>query len=96
MIPTLTAEETCCCRMNCWAATWPPETARARELLERVGLAAIGWITILFSFLAENSSVSPWPVRRSGEAADSGWPDEPTGNLDSVNGQHVLQLLDRL
>ena len=93
LVPTLTAEEN---------VLLPAELSgmnssarqRARDLLERVGLS---------------SRSHHYPVQLSGgeqqrvalaRAFVTQPPilmaDEPTGNLDSVNGQHILELLVRL
>jgi putative ABC transport system ATP-binding protein len=93
LVPTLTAEEN---------VLLPAELSgmnagsrqRARDLLERVGLA---------------NRAHHYPVQLSGgeqqrvalaRAFVTQPPilmaDEPTGNLDSTNGQHILDLLVRL
>ncbi len=91
LIPTLTAEENVLLPHELLGGDVKSGTARARELLERVGLAdRMEHYPIQLSggeqqrvALARAFMVKP-PILMA---------DEPTGNLDSVNGQHVLQLL---
>jgi putative ABC transport system ATP-binding protein len=91
LIPTLTAEENVLLPHELLGGDAASGTARARELLERVGLAdRMDHYPIQLSggeqqrvALARAFMVKP-PILMA---------DEPTGNLDSVNGQHVLQLL---
>ena len=91
LIPTLTAEENVLLPHELLGGDVKSGTARARELLGRVGLA---------------DRLDHYPIQLSGgeqqrvalARAFMAKPpilmaDEPTGNLDSVNGQHVLQLL---
>jgi putative ABC transport system ATP-binding protein len=93
LIPTLTAEENVMLPMEL-AGKDAIARGRARELLETVGLG---------------DRISHYPVQLSGgeqqrvalARAFSGSPsillaDEPTGNLDSVNGEMVLNLLFQL
>jgi putative ABC transport system ATP-binding protein len=93
LVPTLTAEENVLLPAELSGLNGQSRQ-RARELLERVGLA--------------NRS-HHYPVQLSGgeqqrvalaRAFITQPPilmaDEPTGNLDSVNGQHVLDLLVQL
>ncbi|MDA1312354.1 MAG: ABC transporter ATP-binding protein [Acidobacteria bacterium] len=93
LVPTLTAEENVLLPLDL-AGDGYAGTARARELLSRVGLA---------------DRTSHYPVQLSGgeqqrvalaRAFVSKPPlvmaDEPTGNLDSANGQHVLDMLVEL
>jgi putative ABC transport system ATP-binding protein len=93
LVPTLTAEENVLLPLDL-AGDGYVGTARARELLGRVGLA---------------DRTSHYPVQLSGgeqqrvalaRAFISKPPlvmaDEPTGNLDSANGQHVLDMLVEL
>ena len=91
LIPTLTAEENVLLPHELLGGDVASGVARARELLERVGLAdRMDHYPIQLSggeqqrvALARAFMVKP-PILMA---------DEPTGNLDSVNGQHVLQLL---
>jgi putative ABC transport system ATP-binding protein len=93
LVPTLTAEENILLPAELSGMTGQPRV-RARELLERVGLSNRG---------------HHYPVQLSGgeqqrvalaRAFITQPPilmaDEPTGNLDSANGQHVLDLLLQL
>jgi putative ABC transport system ATP-binding protein len=91
LIPTLTAEENVLLPYELSGGDVASGTVRARELLEAVGLA---------------DRMDHYPVQLSGgeqqrvalARAFMAKPpvlmaDEPTGNLDSVNGAHVLELL---
>jgi putative ABC transport system ATP-binding protein len=91
LIPTLNAEENVLLPHELAGGDVRAGMARARELLESVGLA---------------DRLDHYPVQLSGgeqqrvalaRAFMTKPPilmaDEPTGNLDSVNGQHVLELL---
>ena len=91
LIPTLTAEENVLLPFELSGGDVASGTARARQLLEAVGLA---------------DRMDHYPVQLSGgeqqrvalARAFMARPpvlmaDEPTGNLDSVNGAHVLELL---
>jgi putative ABC transport system ATP-binding protein len=88
LIPTLTAEENVLLPAE---LTGRGDPHRARELLARVGLEdRLGHYPVQLSggeqqrvALARAFMVSP-PILMA---------DEPTGNLDSANGQHVLDLL---
>ncbi len=91
LIPTLTAEENVLLPFELTGGDVASGTARARDLLAGVGLG---------------DRLDHYPVQLSGgeqqrvalARAFMGRPpllmaDEPTGNLDSVNGAHVLELL---
>jgi len=91
LIPTLTAEENVLLPFELAGGEVEKGTARARELLRNVGLG---------------DRLEHYPVQLSGgeqqrvalaRAFMSRPPllmaDEPTGNLDSANGTHVLELL---
>jgi putative ABC transport system ATP-binding protein len=91
LIPTLTAEENVLLPFELTGGDVASGTARARELLQGVGLG---------------DRMDHYPVQLSGgeqqrvalARAFMGKPpllmaDEPTGNLDSTNGAHVLELL---
>jgi putative ABC transport system ATP-binding protein len=93
LVPTLTAEENVLLPAELSGYNGEPGR-RAKELLERVGL---------------NNRAHHYPVQLSGgeqqrialaRAFITRPPilmaDEPTGNLDSANGQHVLDLLMQL
>ncbi len=93
LVPTLTAEENILLPAELSGYTGQPRR-RAKELLERVGLT---------------NRAHHYPVQLSGgeqqrialaRAFITQPPilmaDEPTGNLDSANGQHVLDLLLQL
>ena len=93
LIPTLTAEENVLLPAELTGSVDCP-AARAKELLRRVGLAKRG---------------HHYPVQLSGgeqqrvalaRAFITKPPilmaDEPTGNLDTANGQHVMELLLQL
>src|ERR1700691_116879 len=91
LIPTLTAEENVLLPHELMGRDVGSGAARARELLARVGLAdRMDHYPIQLSggeqqrvALARAFMVKP-PILMA---------DEPTGNLDSVNGAHVLDLL---
>src|ERR1700689_3938869 len=91
LIPTLTAEENVLLPHELAGRDVKSGTARAQELLGSVGLAdRMDHYPIQLSggeqqrvALARAFMMKP-PILMA---------DEPTGNLDSVNGQHVLQLL---
>ena len=91
LIPTLTAEENVLLPHELSGGDIVSGSVRARELLERVGLAdRLDHYPIQLSggeqqrvALARAFMVKP-PILMA---------DEPTGNLDSANGQHVLDLL---
>ena len=91
LIPTLTAEENVLLPYELLGGEVRSGMARARKLLEEVGLG---------------DRLDHYPVQLSGgeqqrvalARAFMAQPpilmaDEPTGNLDSVNGRHVLELL---
>jgi putative ABC transport system ATP-binding protein len=91
LIPTLTAEENVLLPLELTGANGSDGRGRARELLDSVGLA---------------ERMDHYPVQLSGgeqqrvalARAFAAHPpillaDEPTGNLDSANGRHVLELL---
>ena len=91
LIPTLTAEENVLLPHELMGLDARSGEARAKELLTRVGLP---------------DRMDHYPVQLSGGEqqrvalarafmvkAPILMADEPTGNLDSVNGQHVLELL---
>jgi putative ABC transport system ATP-binding protein len=89
LIPTLTAEENVLLPYELTGGNGDGR-ARARELLEQVGLADRTTHYVQLSggeqqrvALARAFAVRP-PILLA---------DEPTGNLDSVNGRHVLDLL---
>jgi putative ABC transport system ATP-binding protein len=91
LIPTLSAEENVLLPYELSGGDVPAGMARARELLTNVGLA---------------DRMDHYPVQLSGGEQQRValarafmckppilMADEPTGNLDSVNGAHVLDLL---
>src|ERR1700733_14152739 len=91
LIPTLTAEENVLLPHELGGGDVVRGTERARELLESVGLSdRMDHYPVQLSggeqqrvALARAFMVKP-PILMA---------DEPTGNLDSVNGAHVLELL---
>jgi putative ABC transport system ATP-binding protein len=94
LIPTLTAEENVLLPYELAGGGVSAGTARARELLDSVGLSdRLDHYPVQLSggeqqrvALARAFMVKP-PILMA---------DEPTGNLDSANGAHVLELLIRL
>jgi putative ABC transport system ATP-binding protein len=81
LIPTLTAEENVLLPHELAGRDVRSGTERARELLKSVGL---------------EDRMDHYPVQLSGgeqQRVALARADEPTGNLDSVNGAHVLELL---
>lgn len=93
LVPTLTAEENVLLPLDL-AGDGVAGTPRARELLDRVGLA---------------DRVDHYPVQLSGGEQQRValarafvrrpplvLADEPTGNLDSENGKHILDMLVEL
>src|SRR5262249_10715507 len=91
LIPTLTAEENVLLPHELAGGDVRSGTERAQELLKNVGLGdRLGHYPVQLSggeeqrvALARAFMVKP-PILMA---------DEPTGNLDSVNGAHVLDLL---
>jgi putative ABC transport system ATP-binding protein len=91
LIPTLTAEENVLLPHELSGGSTSSGIARAKQLLESVGLAdRMDHYPVQLSggeqqrvALARAFMVKP-PILMA---------DEPTGNLDSINGQHVLDLL---
>ena len=91
LIPTLTAEENVLLPHELAGGDVASGTARARELLQSVGLAdRLDHYPVQLSggeqqrvALARAFMVKP-PILMA---------DEPTGNLDTANGAHVLDLL---
>jgi putative ABC transport system ATP-binding protein len=91
LIPTLTAEENVLLPFELLGGEVREGMERARKLLESVGLSdRLDHYPVQLSggeqqrvALARAFMVQP-PILMA---------DEPTGNLDSVNGQHVLELL---
>lgn len=94
LVPTLTAEENVLLPAELSGLNGASSRQRAKDLLERVGLT---------------NRAHHYPVQLSGgeqqrvalaRAFVTQPPilmaDEPTGNLDSANGQHILDLLVRL
>jgi putative ABC transport system ATP-binding protein len=91
LLPTLTAEENVLLPFELTGGSGPEGRKRARELLESVGLL---------------DRADHYPVQLSGGEQQRValarafmvrppilLADEPTGNLDSQNGQHILDLL---
>src|SRR5712692_7490225 len=91
LIPTLTAEENVLLPCELTGGNGASGRVRARELLESVGLFdrrdhypdKLSGVELQRVALARAFMVRP-PILLA---------DEPTGNLDSQNGQHVLELL---
>lgn len=94
LVPTLTVEENLLLPLE--LNSWPTAQARARarEMLELVGLAARS-----DSFPDQLSGGEQQRValaRALIHEPDLVLADEPTGNLDAANGRQVLDLLERL
>jgi putative ABC transport system ATP-binding protein len=94
LLPTLTVLENLLLPVELKGAVGPPEEARARDLLRRVGL---------------EDRAQTFPDRLSGgeqqrvavaralvHQPDLVLADEPTGNLDEETGERVVELLDGL
>ncbi len=92
LIPTLTAQENVQVPLELRGDDGAP--ARARELLERVGLAGRG-----HHFPNQLSGGEQQRVAIARAFSNSPrllFADEPTGNLDSDTGAHIVELLETL
>jgi len=92
LIPTLTARENIQVPLELRGTNGAPE--RARDLLERIGLAERG-----HHFPAQLSGGEQQRVAIARAFANSPrilFADEPTGNLDATTGGRVLELLESL
>jgi putative ABC transport system ATP-binding protein len=91
LIPTLTAEENVLLPFELLGGGVREGMKRARQLLESVGLGdRLDHYPVQLSG-GEQQRVAIARAFMAGPAVLMA--DEPTGNLDSVNGQHVLELL---
>ena len=92
LIPTLTAQENVQVPLELRGDDGAP--ARARELLERVGLAGRGHHFPNQLSGGEQQRVAI--ARAFSNAPRLLFADEPTGNLDSDTGAHIVELLETL
>ena len=94
LIPTLTVRENLLLPLELAGEATPDGRARARELLEQVGLAdrAAGYPDRLSGGEQQRVAV----VRALIHQPSLVLADEPTGNLDSETGRQVLELFDTL
>lgn len=94
LIPTLTVEENLLLPVELRGRVGSSERDRARDLLERVGLAdrAGAWPDRLSGGEQQRVALARALVHRP----DLVLTDEPTGNLDQETGTRVLDLLEEL
>jgi len=94
LLPTLTSLKNVQLPMFTQSLTIPQRVGRAKELLELVGLSHR--MDALPDRLSIGEKQRVAIARALANKPEVLLADEPTGNLDSVNGQAVLELFDRL
>ena len=94
LLPTLTSLENVQVPMFTQSLTIPQRVERAKELLEIVGMSHR--LDALPDRLSIGEKQRVAIARALANNPEVLLADEPTGNLDSVNGQAVLELFDQL
>lgn len=94
LLPTLTAEENVALPLELDDVPAPAARARAQAVLDQVGMSHRG--THVPGKLSGGEQQRVAVARALAINPLVLLADEPTGNLDSVNGRHVIELLRRL